>query len=530
MMKSPTLEEAATVNIHVFRRLYNIKNEQGLALEFKKHPFLWDIYEDFSPLQVILKAPQIGATVMMIVKSFWIAKNLHKDIIYTLPTASDVNDMAGGKINRLLAQNPIFLEWVNDHDTVEQKNVGDNIIYYRGTWTSKAAMMVSSSLNIHDEVDASKPETIEQYETRLQAQKGGWRWYFSHPSVPDFGVDKYWQISDQKHWFIKCPECQWEQYLQWPESIDPERRCYQCTKCKAELSDEVRRKGRWVAKYQDREFSGYWISQLMYIEITAEKILNDFKEKTPEYFWNYVLGLPYAGGDSKLTQQALFANLTNTLDVPLPDERVIIGVDTGLKLDFVLGNERLGLFYHGEADAYGTLDGFMERWKNAIVVMDAGGDLIGSRQFAERYPGRVFLAYAGEDRKTNELVRWGTQEEQTTVLYDLNRMWQLCVDEFREQRIPLQGGETDWWEYWLDWKNMSRIKVMDTKTGMYKGIKWVRGGRNHRASATLFWRVGMMKFATVERGELVTKGEKKGSFGYESKDGAAFIPIIRSRK
>ena len=64
------------------------------------------------------------------------------------------------------------------------------------------------------------------------------------------------------------------------------------------------------------------------------------------------------GGDAKLTQQHLFSNLTGKQDVAEKDERVIIGIDTGARLDFVLGNERLGLFHHGEATDYSILNGF----------------------------------------------------------------------------------------------------------------------------------------------------------------------------
>jgi len=491
---TPTPQDLARHNIHLFRKLYDIKNEQGIPLEFKDRPFLWDIYEDMSPFQVILKAPQIGLTTLMTIKSFWTAKNLHKDIIYTLPTQSDVQEMAGASINRIVAQNPIFMQWVKDHDSVESKRVGDNTIHYRGTWTNKQAMMVPSQLNIHDEVDASKPDVIEQYETRLQANANGWRWYFSHPTFPDQGVDKFWKLSDQKHWFITCPHCEELQYLSWPESIDKEKRAYICKHCHKELSDNDRRKGNWYPKYKGRQFSGYWVSQLMCPWITADKILIDFAEKSSEYFHNYVLGLPYAGGDAKLSQAHVFQNLTHTQDVAEKDERVVIGIDTGKKLDFVIGNARLGLFHHGDADKYEVIDGFMRRWPLAIAVIDAAGDFIGAQQFYERWPGRVFKAYAGTDRNSNELVRWGTKSDRGQVTYDLNRMWQLCVDELREHLLPLQGTENDWWEYWLDWNNMSRIKVIDEKTGMFKGIKWVRNGRNHRASATLFWRVGMDKF------------------------------------
>lgn len=482
------------LEIQAFIHDNQIKNEQGFSIEFKDRPFLWDIYEDMSPLQVVLKAPQIGLTTLMLIKSFWVAKNLRKDIVYTLPTSSDVNDMAGGKINRIVAQNPVFEDWVKDHDSVTSKRVGDNTIYYRGTWMSKAATQVASQLNIHDEVDASKTDVIEQYETRLQAQAGGWRWYFSHPSLPDFGVDKFWQASDQKHWFISCPECEEQQYLSWPESIDKERRIYVCKACNAPLSDDDRRKGVWHPKYKDRQFSGYWVSQLMCPWITADKILTDFTEKTPEYFWNYVLGLPYSGGDSKLTQQHLFQNLTGHQDIPGKDERVILGIDTGKKLDFVLGNQKLGLFHHGDTEDYRELDGFMKQWPMCIAVIDAGGDFIGAQAFFERWQGRVFQAFVAHKYNALTPVSWGENDEQGKVNYDLDRLWQMCVDELREHRLPLQGTESDWWEYWLDWKNMSRIKVFDPKTNQFKGIKWVRNGRNHRASATLFWRIGMDRF------------------------------------
>lgn len=496
MNSTPELKEAlSNRSIRIFLEHYGIKNEQGMPIELKDRAFLRDIYKDMSPFQVVLKAPQVGLTTLMVIKSMWVAKNLHKDIIYTLPTQSDVQDMASGKINRIIAQNPIFQDWIKDHDSVESKRVGDNTIYYRGTWTTKAAMMVASKLNVHDEVDASKFEVLEQYETRLQASADGWRWYFSHPSLPDYGIDRYWKMSDQKHWFITCPACEEAQYLSWPDSINLEGQYYQCKHCKEKLSDNDRRSGQWFAKFKDRPFSGYWISQLMCPWITAEKICQDFKEKTPEYFWNYVLGLPYSGGDAKLTEHHLFQNLTHNQQVADTNERIVIGIDTGLKIDFVLGNSRLGLFHHGDSNDYRELNGFMTRWPLAIAVIDGGGDFIGAQKFAEQWPGRVFKAYAGEDRKTNQLFRWGERKEQGQVIYDLNRTWQLIVDEFRDRRLPLQGEENGWYEYWLDWKNMSRIKVIDPVTNQVRGIKWVRNGRNHRASATVFWRVGMDKFS-----------------------------------
>jgi len=293
-----TPEQMAQVSPYIFTKLYGLRNEQGIPLSFKDRAFLIDILEDRAPLQVVLKAPQIGMTVLQLVKSLWWAYFEKKDIIYTLPTESDVQEMAGGKINRIIAQNAIFLDWIKDHDTVSQKNVGENIVYYRGTFTQKAAMMVSSQLNIHDEVDASKPEVITQYETRLQGMPGGMRWYFSHPSIVGAGIDQQWQKSDQKEWFIKCTCGEW-QFLEWPDSVDQQRQCYQCKFCQKEITDQQRRNGHWRKLVPEAEYSGYHISQLMCPWIPASKIIKDFREKDAQYFANFTLALPYADANPK---------------------------------------------------------------------------------------------------------------------------------------------------------------------------------------------------------------------------------------
>lgn len=423
------------------------------------------------------------------------------DIIYTLPTDQDVNVFVGGKVNRIIAQNPILLDYTRDKDSVEQKRVGDSMMYFRGTWTQKAAIMVTADRLVHDEKDSSKPDVVKEYQARLQHSKYKQTHTFSHPSTPGTGVDVEWQVSDQKHWFVDCPHCNKKQYLSWDlddpakMSIDIDRRIFICRKCGGELSDDVRRKGRWIAKHPERKRSGYWVPLLICPYVSAGEIIDKFNDPdtTEEFFYNKVLGLPWVGKGNKLTRELLMKNLTDEMITPEAHERIVIGIDTGLKIDYVMGGAR-GLFYHGETKNYAELDNHMTRWPKAIAVIDAGGDLIGSREFFARYPGRVFLGHLTEDRKTKQLAKWGTGAENGNITIDRNRMIQLVVDEFSNARVPLQGTENDWYEYWLDWNNLSRKKIVDTVTNQFKGHKWVRSGRDHRALATVFWRVGMIKF------------------------------------
>lgn len=473
---------------------HRVKSERGLPIQFRDHLFLYDIYNDLSPLQVLLKAPQVGATTMNLIKALFMCKTRGIDAIYTLPTASDVNEIVGGKLNRIIAQNPLFMGWVRDHDTIEQKQVGSSLLYLRGTFTTKQAMMVSSRLNIHDEVDASNPEVLEQYETRLQAEADGMRWYFSHPTLENVGIDTYWQQSDKKLWLVTCGSCRAKQTLTWPGSIDVERECYVCKHCGKELSDEERRVGEW-RKTAGGRFSGYWVSQLMCPWITAAKVIDDFRHKDTQYFWNYVLGLPYADSKSKLSEDDVLGCCTD--DVNDQSGRIIIGVDTGLPIWYVCGNDQ-GIFYHGHCDTYDELDALMQRWPKAIMVSDQGGDLIGIRVLQAKFPGRVFLCYFKPDRATQDLAAWGEGSEYGVVKVDRNRSVSLLCDMFRDRRIVLNGSPADWQLYWEHCNAIYR-EVEETALGVDR-YQWKRSGADHLVMATVYWMTGMQRYGGTPGG------------------------------
>ena len=478
---------------------HKVKTSAGLPFEFKDHRFMWDFINDMSQDQVFLKPPQIGATESQIVKTLYCAKKKEWDIIYTLPTQADVQDMAGGKINRIIAQNPVLQEWVKDHDTVEQKAVGKNIIYYRGTFSNKQAMMVSSDLNVHDEVDASDASVIAQYETRLQAKSDGRRWYFSHPSISGFGVDIPWQKSDKKEWYITCPACKTEQQLTWPGNIDIINQRYQCSHCHDTLSDDTRRNGKWKPTATGK-VSGYHASQLMCPWISAEKIIKDFQEKDEQYFYNYVLGLPYVGSENKIDPSIVLKNVIP--DVNDQTGRIVIGVDTGLPIHYTIMNKQ-GVFHYGKCkppsqnyDPYVELESLLMRWDKSIIVSDQGGDLIGIRKLQAKYPGRVFLCYYRRDRKGLEMVKWGKDKDFGTVIVDRNRMIQLIVDQMRDiGRFRLNGDVPEWTEFANHFGNIYRT-VEETPFGAE--YRWERNGPDHFVHTLVYAATGMDMYAESE--------------------------------
>lgn len=496
---------------------HKIKNESGIPLDFSKRKFLWDIYNDLSPKQVILKPPQIGLTVANTLKALWVAKKLKRQIIYTLPTQGDVQDMVSGSFNRIIAQNPILMDWVKDHDTVEQKSVGDSIIFYRGTFTQKQAMMIPSGLNIHDEVDASDAQVINQYETRLQAQEdGGWRWYFSHPSLAGHGVDVYWQQSDQKEWYITCNEGH-QQTLQWPDSIDTNTERYICRECKTPISDESRINGQWKnrdgvvwdgAVAGDFEFSGWHVSQLMLFNKSAKDILKAFNDpqKDKQYFYNYVLGLPFIGSEDKIEPKTVLFNCVDQVNDQT--DRVVIGVDTGHDLHITCMNKQ-GVFYYSHEtkltatkSPYDKVRSLLKRWDKSIAVFDQAGELMLTRQLQQEFPGRVFLCYYTKDRKSIELIEWGNDEEYWKVRVDRNRLITLIVEQLRDiGRFRFNGTKEEWEPFASHFGNIYREKIevkeskgKDDRSLYGSEYVWKRNGPDHMVHSLLYAYVGMQRF------------------------------------
>lgn len=481
-----------------------IITDAGKPLYFDKdRKFLFKPFSDVSDKIVALKAAQIGFSTISIVKALWTAYRMNLSIIYTFPTKDLMQKYVQGKIDPLIEANPALKRLVSSTDNTYQKRIGNANIIFSGAEKESQAIAFSADVLIHDELDSSNQKIIKQFKARLQASPVKWQWLFSHPSLPEIGVHEAWNKSDQKHWFVKC-DCGKEQYLSYPESIDTEKQIFICKSCKAEITNNQRANGRWVAKYkksEERPYSGYWIPLLIAPWVSAKEII-DYSKGDQYTFYTRVLGLPFTEGGDKVNLNDILKNCTE--DVNEQEGRIVIGVDTGLPIWYVIGN-KYGVFYHGHCKDYTELEALMVRYPTAIMVIDQGGDLIGSRSMREKFRGRVFLCSYQRDRKTLQLIRWGQNDEDGNVIVDRNRMIQLVIDEFRDKRIVLNGSREDWYDVALHFTHIYR-HTEENALGVPES-KWERFDDDHYVHALTYWRVGMSRFGT--QGGTVFYGSQK---------------------
>jgi len=486
-----------------------IKNEKGNPIEFNNHTFLKAIARDESQEQVVIKGSQIGMSTLNILRLLHAAKFLGINQIYTLPTVDDVRAFVPGKVNQIIDINPtIRAEFSRkDKDAVEQKQIGKSFIYFKGTYTEREAIMLSSDKNYYDEIDKSKPEVIRTYASRLGFSKIRAQYYFSTPTIPDFGIDKLWGESDQKHWRFNCPKCGYRQHMEWEKNVDMDFRKYVCQKCHQELSVETIKGGSWEARYPERDVSGYWIPQMIATWRTANDLIKELEDSEDEqYFYNFILGIAYLSQEAKIPSGLINKNLISTKN---SEKDAVMGVDVHKRnLHVIIGNEE-GVFHIAMLEdqpgknKWKRLGELMEVYEIRYCVIDGGYDTNRAFEFARKFQDKVYVNFYKDDPKKTRIVRFSDEsfvgkmtstDEDIKVLTDRNRMIDVVVAELRRSQIKFNflAGDIRVKELISHLQTMY-VRIVTDKVGR-EHREWVSTtGGDHFLHCLVYWKIALQK-------------------------------------
>lgn len=483
-----------------------IKNEKGEPIEFDEHVFLLDLYTDRSSTIVVMKGSRVGVSTYAILKELHDAKYWGIDQIHTLPTRDDVWKFVPKKVDGIIKENDCIS--ITGKDEVEQKQIGKAFIHFRGTFTEKEAIMLDSDRNIYDEVDKSKPEVIRDYASRLGFSKIREQVFLSTPTIPDFGIDKKFQESDQKHWRFTCPKCLHRQHMEWERNIDLDRRIYVCQKCHKELTAETIKGGSWEAKYPGREISGYWMPQTIFTRRTADDLINELEEADDEqYFFNFILGMPYLNPESQISDGLILKNLIGEKN---NEKDCVMGVDVQLRELYVLiGNEKgvFGIVVLADTPdktKWDRLGELMEVYEVRFIVIDAHYDTNSVLEFAKKHPYKVYMNWYKEDPKKVKMVRFGDEgkftdkvkdfEEEIKVLTDRNRIIDSLISDLgrgKKIKFNFQSGDRRIEELI---KHVKRIysRIVTDKVGE-EHREWASLGQDDFLHALIYFKIALDK-------------------------------------
>lgn len=463
-----------------------IVGEKGEAFSFIDRPWLIDILCDWNPHIVLTACAQVGKSVTFSVKALFAIKHLHFNTIYTMSSDSDVNEFVSSKFNKIVQANHEEFDGMAT-DNVERKEFNDRFIFFKGTNSKTAAISTTADLLIHDEISRSDQGAIETYKSRTKASLYKGRWMFSNPGTERDELDLQFQKSDQKEWVITCPDCKDEHFLVWPDSVDLERKCYICRNCKQPISDDIRRKGKWVAQNPGSRISGYHISHLMCCWISVEEIIED-SQGDPAYFNNFVLGKSYSPGDLSVSK-------TTILDLWTPKnldngER-FIGIDVGNIKHYVLRSSK-GIFKIGRFTKASDLDDILALWKPTSGVIDAMPDSTLSRYIVDTYPFMKMSFFQENANNPQLIVWWGENDKKGIVYSHRDRILDQHLTNMIEAK-HLIGVQTDkeFQLYIKHYETLRREKVVNNK-GIERYVWESTTGEDHYVFADLYSYLAML--------------------------------------
>jgi hypothetical protein len=274
-----------------------------------------------------------------------------------------------------------------------------------------------------------------------------------------------------------------------------------------------------------------WLPDVVKNEIEDDRL------HRPALYKQKWLGEPYLSPNDTLKEDSLIKCLSPEINEQ--NDRIIIGLDTGHDLYYVLMNKQ-GTFYHGYCqspqeknepnyDPYDEIERLLKTYERSILVADQGGDLIGVRKLQQKYKGRVVLCWSNKESKTQNLIQWKDEDGDEKVFIDRNRFIQQCVDEINERRMVFNGKLDDWKPFFKHATNIYRVKEIrgEENDPQYSwSWIWKRKGPDHWWMAYVYARVGLDRYAQ-DLAQIIKPNQpfaKPGSDYKGDYQGVRFIP------
>jgi hypothetical protein len=331
----------------------------------------------------------------------------YRGILYLFPSKSDVTDFSKGRIDPLIDDNPDTIgKWLRDTDSANVKRIWNSFLYLRGMKSRVGLKSIPADFIVFDELDEAPQNAVDMAMERMGHSEFRKVLKLSNPTLPDYGINKELQQTDQRYWLLKCPACGSYTCLEdtFPDCLleTGGRVIRACSHCQEELNPSI---GEWVAKrptITDRR--GYHYSQLFsHFEDPAD-ILHKFRTTNNlTDFYNLKIGIPYVAAENRLSVQEVLALCGSDGIISEDPGPCSMGVDQGNDLHVAIGKkarEKAGRIIHlGVYKDWEELDRLMKNFHVSRCVVDALPETRNARAFAERHKGRVFLNYYNQHQK-----------------------------------------------------------------------------------------------------------------------------------
>jgi hypothetical protein len=430
-----------------------------------------------------MKAAQIGNTTKAILRSLHAARyGGMRGILYLFPSRTDVLDFSRSRISTLIEENPSTIgKWIKETDNAGLKRIWNTSLYLRGMQSRVGLKSIPVDMIVFDELDEAPQKMVDMAMERMGHSELKIVSMLSNPTLPDYGIDKAFQETDQRYWLLKCEKCGEYTCLEdtFPGCLLEVggRVIRACRRCKAEISPSV---GEWVAKrpsITDRR--GYHYSQLFSSYVDPGAILHQFRTTNNlTDFYNLKIGVAYVEATNRLTVQEVLGLCGSSGMASFDPGPCTMGVDQGSDLHVVIGKrggQRGSKIVHMEVyKEWDELDKLMKSFRVTKCVVDALPETRNARAFTMRHKGKVFLNYYQIHQKGS--YKW--DEKEATVACNRTESLDASHNEIMQEKIELPRESAIVGSFAEHMHNVAKRLEEDEETGSKRYI-YVKLGPDH---------------------------------------------------
>jgi hypothetical protein len=461
--------------------------------------YLADIMRSQADEKVIMKGAQARiTTIFMIDAIHGLIHNLYpQGVIYYFPTEKAVEGFSKTRFGPLVADNPAIRRHLQNTNSVSIKRVGKTFLSLLGAkatqslqGTKKDGTSVRSTpadYIIRDERDLFDESMVRMTKDRLQNSKIAKEVDLGTPTIPDFGISKSFNESDQRYWKIPCQCGKWTCIVEeFPQSIrfKDNEPYFACIKCGDEIYP---RDGQWVAKYPDRRVAGWLVSHFITPNIKLRKVMtrweHDQREGKIGEFYNGVLGLPFIPAENRLRHSDVYACCGNDVmrtDVSISE--TALGADIGKHYHTIviaekLDTKRAKIIYLARVKGFQAIHDIAKKYNVKSAVIDRRPYEEEFTNFQNAAKFRVFGAeYKDRQKdflKTDE--KTGTYSLLRNQIFDKTHAW----IKNKEIELPRKSAEVD--EFVKQMCNCA--KVLEENEAGDRVYRYIKLGDDHYRSA-----------------------------------------------
>ena len=479
---------------------------ESCEYEFSGHEYQVDWLRCEFPKQAFKKGAQMAATTTQVLKRLhgMIYGKYKQGVLYLFPTRDDVTDFSKGRFQPIIANNPQIARYVRDTDASNIKKVGTSMLYLRGARSSQKIEGIkdtSSQLKsipvdciVFDEKDEMSPNMVQLALERISHSEIQEEISLSTPTIPDFGIDRDYEMSDKRVWMIKCKRCGHDTCLEleFPECLvelrdGTVRRI--CMKCKNEISPVH---GQWIAQNPSRskDLVGWWIGQLNSRYVNPKLILEMFKNPPNGNLtevYNSKLGMAYVAAENRLTKGDIYACCGKDVTPIEIQNTCAMGVDVGAELHVVIGyprgDGRYRIIYTGSLSSFEDVHDMAKKYNVKCAVVDMEPETRKARDFAKAEPYSVYLCDYQERLKVSQRIdeRDGVITVRRTETMDT--VHSMFTTSGRIE-LPRRNAEID--RYAIGMTMTAKVLQEDEVTGSKRYI-YTKLGTDHYFHATNYF-------------------------------------------